>query len=272
MIEAPRRWHPKAVQLRASIFLLPLLLAVACDPQQPNDDDDGNEPEPCQPPEQGVPLTYTISLVGFPEIEGNALVTTEGLDFSGPCVLDEMEIVDDQLTLALSCEHPTPSVPEGASVAITTAAAGLPAGVEIGDTLTFDASVIHFEHVGGDASGPIFRGLEEAGPEIYELSDADGLVFGARVRGLGAAFEPIVVVGDYNCPEWAPCSGDDNLDSIAAHVRASVGETDVDVHVGEVALLESGDWSWDLSLFSASLHDDCHDGEYGNFSVVRRPE
>lgn len=261
MIECSTAWHSRVVRPRASA-LLPLLLVLSCKP-------DGDEP--CQPPDDPVPVTYSISLVGFPEVDGNTLISTNGLAFEGPCTVDAMDFAAGELTLSLACEHPAPSTPEGASVTITTAAAGLPAGVEIGDTLTFVASVLDFENLGGDASGPIFRGLEYAGPEIYELSDADGVVFAATVDYLGASFEPVLVNREYNCPDWVWCNGD-IPGPIAAHVRASAGESEVDVHVGEVASIVSGELSWDLSLFSASLTNDCHDGEDGGFSVVRRPQ
>lgn len=252
------------MQLRLLIVLSSLLVA-ACEPQQPND----NQPEPCQPAGEGVPVTYTVNLVGFPEVEGNTLVDY-GLDYEGSCVLDEMAYAGDQLTLSLACEHPAPSVAEGASVSITTAAAGLPAGVEIGDTLTFSASVLHFEHIGGDASGPIFRALESAGYESYSLFDADGPVFAAKVNGLDGSYGPIELSREYDCPNFDFC-GDPSEGDIQGFVRATVGQAEVDVQVGEVGLLQSGDLEWDLSLFQARLKNDCHDGVSGGFSLVRRP-
>ena len=269
MIESPAAWYFRDVRLRSLTFLMPLLLVLACEADVfPNQNDDD---EPCQPPDDPVPLTYSISLVGFPEIEDNVLVGDVDLQYSGACVLDEMDFAGDQLTLSLSCEHPAPSDPEGASVTIVTTAAGVPEGVAVGDSLTFEASAILLSHLGGDASGPIFRALGDAGLESYELSDADGLVFGATVNNLSANFEPIVISREYNCPGWMPCSGE-SPDPIAAHVNASVGASELDVYVGDVAPLEGGELTWDLSLFQASLDDNCHDGERGGFSVVRRPQ
>jgi hypothetical protein len=261
MIETPPRWHSSAMRLRFPICLLSLFI-LACDQQE--------EGEPCQPPEEGVPSTYTVSLVGFPEVSGDTLVADQ-LDYEGPCVVDAMDFVADQLTLSLSCEHPAPSIPEGASVTITTAAEGLPANVAVGDTLTFLASAIDFEHIGGDASGGVFRALEYAGVEYYALADASGPVFTATRSTLNGGYGPVEVVAEYNCPDFQPCGGS-NYGWIAAHVRASVGDTAIDVQVGEVGLLEGGDLAWDVSLFSAALDDqDCHDGESGSLSVVRRP-
>jgi hypothetical protein len=182
-----------------------------------------------------------------------------------------MDFTADQLTLSLSCEHPAPSIPEGASVTITTAAEGLPAGIAVGDTLTFMANAIDFEHIGGDMSGGVFRALEYAGVEYYALGDASGPVFTATVSSLGGGYGPVEVVPKYNCPDFEACGGS-NYGWIAAYVRASVGDTSIDVQVGEVGLLESGDLAWDVSLFYAALDDsDCHDGESGSVSIVRRP-
>jgi hypothetical protein len=247
--------------LRASVCLLSLFV-LACDQQ---------EEEPCQPPEDGVPLTYTVSLVGFPEVEGNTLINSNGLAFDGPCVVDVMEFAADELTMSLSCEHPAPSIPEGASVTITTAAEGLPAGVAVGDTLTFRAQAVDFEHTGGDASGGIFRALTYAGWETYSLSDAAGPVFAATADVLGGNYGVVEITAEYNCPDFKACGGS-SYGWIGAFLRASVGNTQVDVKVGEVGLLESGDLAWDLSLFYAALDDgDCHDGTAGSFSLVRRP-
>lgn len=274
MIESHRVWHSEVVQLRSlTFFLMPLLLVFsACDAEElPNqDEEEEGGDQPCQPPEVPVPPTYSVSLVGFPEIENNALVGDEDLQYSGACTLDAMDFAGDQLTMSLSCEHPSPSDPEGASVTIVTTAAGLPEGVEVGDTLTFEVSVILLAHTGGFTSGPIFRAVTDAGPESYELSDEDGLVFGAKVNGLSANFEPIVISREYNCQDWMPCSAQ-SPDPIAAHVLASVGDSALEVYVGDVAPLASGDLGWSLSLFEASLNDDCHDDESGGFSVVRRP-
>lgn len=276
MIESRRLWHSQVVQLRSATFLLPLLLVLACDAEElPNQDNNDEESmagdQPCDPPRAPVPVTYSVSLVGFPEIENNALVGDENLSYSGACTLDEMDFAGDQLTMSLACEHPSPSDPEGARVTIVTAALGLPEGVEVGDVLNFEASVILLAHTGGFTSGPIFRAVTDAGPETYELSDEDGLVFGAKVNGLSANFEPIMINREYNCPEWMPCS-EQSPDPIAAHVLASVNDSAIEVYVGDVAPLSNDELVWTLSLFEASLNDDCHDGETGGFSVVRRPE
>ncbi len=261
MIETPNCWYIETVRLRASVLLLPLLL-LACT------DDGGGEP--CEAPVEGLPANYSVSLVGFPEVVDGQLVANVQLDFNGPCVVDAIDFAADQLTLSLACEHPAPSDPGGARVTITTAAAGLPSGVDIGDTLTFDAQAAHVEQTGGDASGPIFRELSPGGPERYELSDEGGPVFALVINDTTGFFGPIKATTMYNCPGWAFCTA--RTDSIRGYVHASLDDQPgVDVEVGETALLESGDLAWDVTLFQSWLTSDCHDGEHGSLSIVRRP-
>lgn len=227
---------------------------------------DGGE---CLPPQNGVARTFDVDLLGFPEIQDDLLTSEAGLDFSGPCLLDSMDFDGATLTLGLSCEHPAPSLPEGATVSITTAATGIPAGVSVGDTLTFEGFVI--ESQGGVVVDPEFSlQVMGANVEVYQLRNEAGPIFAANFHGLGGDFEQVMVTGKHDCPAWQGCSSE--IGTIGGYIDAKAGGESIDVHVGEVGLLDIGSMSWDVSLFGASFDDgDCHFGIRGSFSVVRRP-
>jgi hypothetical protein len=262
MIETLRAGYVSVMRLRLCSLLL---LVVACDPKG----GDNGVGEFCPNTEFGGPPNYSVTLVGFPEVT-NGELDSQGLDFEGACVLDAMTYEAGELSLSLGCDHPAPSVPEGARVTIVTAAAGLPAGVAVGDTLTFRAQAAYFESSGGFTEGPL-RALELAERETYELGDESGPMFAAVEDALGGTFGPIMVNREVNCPDFNPCGGGEVEGPIRAYVHVSVGETEIDVQVGEVALLESDGVAWDLTLFAASLNNDCHGGESGGFSILRRP-
>lgn len=243
------------MRLRPSICSFFALLVLACE--------SGDADNPCRFAGPGVPETYSISLVEFPEVQGGWL--DRDLHFSGHCDLDAMELEGDELSLSLSCDHPEGPV----NVTITTAASGLPAGVEIGDSLLFEADAVVEAMVGGAPLQPDFRGLTASEWETYQLSDDDGLIFAAGVDTLRGNFGTIAVVSNSTCPNWT-CDGH-NSGEVEAYIEASTDEAEIDVHVGEVALLESGDLAWDVSVFQAKLNPECYHTEYGSFSIVRRP-
>jgi hypothetical protein len=230
--------------------------------------DETTEGGECLPPGQGIARTFTVDFLGFPEIANDLLTSPEGLDFSGPCLLDSMDFDGETLTLGLSCEHPAPSLPEGASVAITTAATGIPAGVAVGDTLTFVGYAI--ESQGGDIVDPDFSlFVLDANVEVHQLRDEDGLIFAANVHSPGGHYEEVVLTPEHDCPNWEGCSGDG---SIGGYIDASTGNQSIDVHIGETGVLDIGSMSWDVTLFGATYDaNDCHFGIGGSSSVVRRP-
>ncbi|MCA9684971.1 MAG: hypothetical protein KC457_22505 [Myxococcales bacterium] len=305
MIESPGWWHFPTMLMRSTITGLVLglltLSSTGC-PEPGADDDaadetadetagettdetagettDGGE---CLAVGESVSRTYEITLTGFPEIdENNQLVDVyTGIDYQGSCTVDAMDFSDGTLTLDLGCEHPAPSLPEGARVLLTTTAAGIPAGLELGGTL--DLTAYAFESQGGylaerplagpgGASGSSAPGgprLLGVNVEYYQLVDADGLVFGANPRGGGLNGGDVQVSVTHDCASWQGCSGDG---IIGGYAKASSGMTSIVVATGEVGVLDNGGLSWDVSLFSASFDaSDCHFGASGSTSAVRRP-
>lgn len=242
-----------------SCLALLALLPLACEGPDTQDDPQADS---CPPAVDGVPASYTVSVVGFPEIENDALVDPDGtLDFTGSCTVTQLSFVVDELTMALACEHPSST---DASVAITSAATGLPAGLSLDDSV--ELASFAYLNQGGDHSGGVFRALTNVNIERHVISDEEGVVFASLRGGLEASFGSITVEEQFNCPGWMPCSADGD---ISGYIRASSGDGQVDVQIAEVGQLEDGALAWDVSLFQARLGG-CH-GNDGGFSILRQP-
>ncbi len=249
--------HPRTVPSVACCLALSAFAACS----------EADEVGECLAPQPALARTYEVDLSGFPEADGSLFEDPEGLRYTGTCELTAIDFVDGTLTMSLDCEHPAPSSPDGAQVAISTAAAGVPAGVGVGDELSFSAT--GYFSLGGDQSGPQ-RLLSGTNVESYALHDEQGLIFAANPKEPNGDFGDVVVEDEPNCPGWQGCGGD--RPPISGYVVARSGGSSIDVQVGEIGQLVGDSSSWDVSLFASRYDpDDCHFGISGDVSVVRRP-
>ena len=270
------------MRTRALLPLISPLVALAC--VSPANTDVGSEGtateatagtgesgdgDVCLEAQDGVARTYDVELIGFAEVGPDGLFTAAGpLDYTGSCTLETMSFAGAELSLELACEHAMPTDPSGARVVVTTAASGLPAGLEEGASLSLEA--VAYESEGGDTLPPDVAALvsDVTNVQYYRLSDDDGPVFLANVHG------PTISTGEVemsleHCEAWTGCS---DAGTIAGYVTASAGQTSIDVQIGEVGVLMGASMSYDVSLFQARLDSsDCHFGSTGGVSVVRRP-
>ncbi|MFO7561496.1 MAG: hypothetical protein R6X02_02535 [Enhygromyxa sp.] len=226
-------------------------------------DDAAEQGDPCPPAVAALPESYAMHFAGFPEVEDDEVVAPEDtLDFTGNCTITGLSFADGQLDLTLACEHPDS---DDASLTLTVAATGVPAGLELEQSVELRAFA-YLEQGGDLGDREVLRALSNVNVEHHTIIDEQGLIFGARRGGLGGTFGSITVEERYNCPDWTPCSVDGD---ISGYIRASSGEGEVEVHIGELGQLDDGALSWDVSLFQAQLGG-CH-GNYGSFSFFRRP-
>ena len=229
-------------------------------------EDGGGE---CLEPQDAAARTYDVELIGFAEVGPDGLFTSAGpLDYEGTCTLETMTYANAELSLELACEHAMPTEATGARVIVTTAAAGVPAGLDEGDSLTLVA--VAYESEGGAQVPPDVGALvsDVTNVQYYLLTDDDGPVFLANVHSPTISAGELSMSLEY-CESWTGCS---DAGVIGGYVSASAGQASVDIQIGEVAVVDGGTMSWDVSLFQARLDSgDCHFGITGGVSVVRRP-
>lgn len=238
------------------------LLPLACD----QDGETGGSEEQndsCPAPVEATPASYVVSLVGFPGIENGELVDSSiQFDFTGTCVITQLGFADGELSMTLACEHPDST---DAGVTLTTAAAGMPVGLAVDDSVELTSHAQYSQ--GGDlGGGDVLRSIGNANIERHVITDEQGVVFAALRGGTEGSFGSITVEEQYDCPGWTPCSA---AGDISGYIRASSGDGEIDVHIGEVGQLDDAGVGWDVSLFQALLGG-CH-GNDGGFSIVRRP-